>query len=87
MVAATAAFRADAPETCSMIMTNGVIVIKPGSKVPRVSCVSPPDVVRMKSGRCLVGGDTQSGAAGWVEEGHEDAFQKDRINEMILKKT
>jgi hypothetical protein len=45
MVAATAPFRAETLKTCSLSMTNGVILeIKPGSKVPGVICVAPPDV-------------------------------------------
>jgi hypothetical protein len=65
MVAVTAALRAQALKTCSLSATNGVVAIKPGSRVPGVICVASHDVARMKSGQGLVGGHARSGVAGW----------------------
>jgi hypothetical protein len=51
---------AETLETWILSMTNGIIEIKLGSKVPpAVICVLAPDVVRVKSQECLVGGHAQ----------------------------
>jgi hypothetical protein len=56
MAAATATLGPEALKTWVLSMTNGIIEIKLGSKVPlAVICVLPPDVVRVKGEECLVG--------------------------------
>lgn len=56
MVAAAAALRAEALKTWVLSMTNSIVEIQLGSKVPlAVICMLPPDVVRMKGEECLVG--------------------------------
>ena len=57
MVAATATLRPEALKTWVLSMTNGIVKIKLGSKVPlAVICVLAPDVVRVEGKECLVGG-------------------------------
>ena len=57
MVAATASLRVEALKTWVLSMTNSIVGIELGSKVPLVViCVQPPDVIRMKCEECLVGG-------------------------------
>ncbi len=56
MAAGAATLRAEALKTWVLSMTNSIVKIKLGSKVPlAVVCVLPPDVVRMKREECLVG--------------------------------
>jgi hypothetical protein len=57
MAAAATTLRPKALKTWILSMTNGIVEIKLGSKVPlAVICVLAPDVVRVKSEECLVGG-------------------------------
>jgi hypothetical protein len=57
MVTATATLRPEALKAWVLSMTNGIVEIKLGSKVPlAVICVLAPDVVRVEGEECLVGG-------------------------------
>ena len=57
MVAATASLRVEALKTWVLSMTNSIVGIELGSKVPlAVICVQPPDVIHVKCEECLVGG-------------------------------
>ena len=57
MVAATAPLGAEALKTWVLSMTDGIVEIKLGSKVPlAVICVQPSDVIHVKCEECLVGG-------------------------------
>jgi hypothetical protein len=57
MVAATPTLGAKALKTWVLSMTNSIVEIKLGSKVPlAVISVLAPDVVRVKRKECLVGG-------------------------------
>jgi hypothetical protein len=57
MVAATAPLRAEALKTWVLSMTDGIVEIELGGKVPlAVICMLPPDIVRVKCEECLVGG-------------------------------
>ena len=57
MAAATAPLRAEVLKTWVLSMTDGIVEIELGSKVPlAVICVQPPDVIHMRCEKCLVGG-------------------------------
>jgi len=56
MIATSATLRAEALKTWDLSMTDSIVKIELGSKVPlAVICMLPPDVVRMKGEECLVG--------------------------------
>ena len=57
MVVATALLGAEALKTWVLSMTDGIVKIELGSKVPlAVICVQPSDVIHVKCEECLVGG-------------------------------
>jgi len=57
MIAAAATLGAEALKTGVLGMTNGVVEIKLGGKVPlAVVCVLPPDIIRVEGEECLIGG-------------------------------
>ena len=57
MVAATAPLGVEALTTWILSMTDGIVEIELGSKVPlAVICMQPPDVICVKCEECLVGG-------------------------------
>ena len=57
MAAATAPLRVEALKTWVLSMTDGIVEIELGSKVPlAVICVQPPDVIHVRCEKCLVGG-------------------------------
>ena len=57
MVAATTPLRVEALKTWVLSMTDGIVEIELGSKVPLVViCVQPPNAIHVKCEECLVGG-------------------------------
>jgi hypothetical protein len=57
MASAAATFRAKALKTGVLGMTNGVIEIQLGGKVPlAIICVLAPDIIRVEGEECLIGG-------------------------------
>ena len=63
MVAATALLGAEALKTWVLSMTDGIVEIELGSKVPlAVICVQPPNAIHVKCEECLVGGHARHAA-------------------------